>query len=63
MRLTAMTIIARATSTKSVPTSPNSSPRIAKMKSLSALGRYPHFSRLSPGPSPHRPPDASAQVP
>ncbi len=36
---------------------------IAKMKSLWASGSHDHFSRLAPRPTPHQPPDASAQVP
>src|SRR5690606_28680343 len=49
--------------TTRVPTSPNSSPMIAKMKSLSGWGRKPHFSRLPPMPTPNRPPVPSAYSP
>ena len=47
-----------APSTASVPISPSSSPMIAKMKSVCASGRPPHFSRLAPRPTPHQPPRA-----
>ena len=46
------------------PTSPNSSPMIAKMKSLQAFGRNrPPASRLSPRPAPKTPPSPSASRP
>ena len=38
--------------------SPSSSPMMAKMKSVWASGRKPHFARLSPRPTPVKPPDA-----
>ena len=44
--------------------SPNSSPMIAKMKSLLAFGRNrPPASRLSPSPAPRIPPRPSASRP
>ncbi len=50
------------TITSPAPSSPNSSPTIAKMKSLKALGRNrPPASRLSPSPAPKIPPSASAK--
>ena len=50
----------RAT-TVSVPTSPHSSPMMAKMKSVDGAGRYKYFCLLSPRPRPMTPPNASAK--
>ena len=36
---------------------------IAKMKSVCASGSAPHFSLEPPRPTPHQPPDASANLP
>ena len=50
--------------TTAPPISPNSSPMIAKMKSLQAFGRNrPPASRLSPSPAPRIPPSPSASSP
>ena len=46
-----------------VPIRPSSSPRIAKMKSFVAFGTQPHFSLLSPSPTPNRPPEPIAHFP
>ena len=52
------------TMTSPAPTRPNSSPMMAKMKSLNALGRNsPPASRLSPRPAPKTPPSARAKKP
>jgi hypothetical protein len=48
----------RATTTRA-PMSPVSSPMMAKMKSVWALGRNPHFDRLAPRPTPVRRPEAT----
>ena len=45
--------------TASVPMSPSSSPRIAKIESVYGNGRKPNFSRPAPSPSPDSPPSAS----
>ena len=45
--------------TSVVPTSPVSSPTMAKMKSVWASGSQPYFSIECPIPTPKNPPDAS----
>ena len=45
--------------TRVVPTSPVSSPTIAKMKSVCASGSQPDFSIEWPLPTPKMPPEAS----
>ena len=43
--------------TRRLPIRPSSSPMMAKMKSVWALGRKPHFARLAPRPTPQRWPE------
>ena len=62
MRTAPTSSAVKSSSTVMVPMSPSSSPMIAKMKSVCASGRLPHFSRLAPSPRPHQPPDASANM-
>ncbi len=54
----------KSETTTIAPSSPNSSPMIAKMKSLKALGtNRPPAIRLSPSPLPNSPPMPSAMSP
>ena len=46
-----------------VPKRPNSSPMMAKIKSLCASGIQFHFCRLWPSPTPNHPPEARAYTP
>ncbi len=46
--------------TRKQPISPSSSPMMAKMKSVCALGRKFHLARPAPSPTPVRPPLPSA---
>ena len=57
MPLKAMT--RKRTTTVSVPRSPSSSPRTAKIESVYGAGRKPNFSLPAPSPSPNGPPSAS----
>ena len=56
-------MIANMSTTLMLPISPSSSPMTAKMKSVWASGRPPHFSRLAPRPVPNNPPVASPYWP
>ena len=47
-----------STTTVSVPRSPSSSPRTAKIESVYGAGRNPNFSFPTPRPSPKGPPSA-----
>ena len=51
------------TVTHSVPMSPNSSPMMAKMKSVVDSGTHPHFPPLEPRPTPNQPPEPIAYLP
>ena len=49
--------------THSVPTSPSSSPMMAKMKSVVDSGTQPHLPPLAPRPTPNQPPEPTAYLP
>ncbi len=51
-------ITANSAITINAPRKPNSSPMIAKMKSVWASGKKPHLALPSPSPVPGKPPDA-----
>ena len=55
-RMAAYAMAAKSASTSSVPISPSSSPSTAKMKSVCASGRLPHFCWLAESPLPKMPP-------
>src|SRR5262249_28333685 len=52
-----------SSATHSVPTSPSSSPMIAKMKSVVSSGTHPHFWVLAPSPTPNHLPEPTAHLP
>ena len=54
---------ARAASRVRAPSSPSSSPTMAKMKSVWALGMYSHLPRPCPSPTPNHPPEPRAMKP
>jgi hypothetical protein len=60
MRTPAHNRAPRRPSTRISPIRPSSSPRMAKMKSVWALGTYIHFCRLAPSPTPAQCPDPRA---
>jgi hypothetical protein len=49
--------------THNVPTSPSSSPMMAKIKSVVDSGTQPHFPPLAPRPTPNQPPEPTAYLP
>ena len=63
MRMPSSARPAKPRSRTSAPIRPSSSPTIAKMKSVSALGMYSHLPRPCPRPTPNQPPDPSAMKP
>ena len=60
MRMPAHSTSRNSAITASAPTSPSSSPMMAKMKSVSDCVRYRYFSCELPSPTPKSPPPASA---
>ena len=50
---------AKRATTVNAPSRPSSSPMMAKMKSVCASGRKPHFCVPSPRPTPSQPPEPS----
>ena len=56
-RVPRQTMTPYRTMVATAPTSPSSSPMMLKMKSVWASGRKKSFCRLSPSPSPKRPPE------
>ncbi len=60
MRTPSTANTANRPSTRKHPIRPSSSPMMAKMKSVCALGRKFHFERLAPSPTPVKPPLPSA---